>query len=254
MGLGPTPIDALTGLGQILLENPNAETPNRDSQEGFFQIPLIQQGGARHSVREFLVDTVNARYPLTVRTNCFVTKVNFDTSGPTPRATGVEFLDGPHLYRASPLSGGAGSAGSATASSEVILAGGSYNSVQLLKLSGIGPQSELTSFNIPILVDSPGIGTNMQDRYEIPVNVKHPNDFSILDGCTFDMKDHDKCYHQWLENPNILAQRGAYATDGLAAAMAVNSDTADDSDIDLFIFGGPVNFVGYFPQWGGTYS
>lgn len=32
--------------------------------------------------------------------------------------------------------------------------------------------------------------------------------------------------------------------------MAVNSDTADNSDIDLYIFGGPVKFTGYFPRWG----
>ena len=96
-GQGPTPIDALLGLGQLLLQSPNAETPSRDSQEGFFQIPLTQQGGARHSVREFIVDTVNAGFPLTLRTNCFVTKVDFDTSGTRPRAVAVEFLDGRHV-------------------------------------------------------------------------------------------------------------------------------------------------------------
>ena len=249
-GLGPDPISAITGLGNLLLNDPNARRPGRDGAEGFFPIPLIQQGGARHSVREFITDTVNAGYPLTVRTSCFVTKVNFDASGSTPKATGIEFLDGEHLYRASPLSGGQGTPGSATASKEVILSGGTYNTVQMLKLSGVGPQAELQSHNIPVLVNSPGVGTNMQDRYEIPVNVEHPNDFPILDGCTFDMKDHDKCYQQWLNNPYILAQRGVYASNGLAAAMAVNSQTADNSDIDLYIFGAPANFTGYFPQWG----
>ena len=250
VGAGPTPLNAITGLTNLLVNDPNAEVPNRDSEEGFFSIPLIQQGGARTSVRDFIVSTVNAGYPLTVRTNCYVTKVDFDTSGSTPRATGVEFLDGDHLYRASPLSGSAGTPGSATATKEVILSGGTYNTVQMLKLSGIGPSAELQSFNIPVLVDLPGVGTNMQDRYEIPVNVQHPNDFPILDGCTFDMKEHDLCYQQWLNNPDVLAQRGAYATDGLAAAMAVRSNFASTSDIDLFIFGGPVDFTGYFPQWG----
>lgn len=40
------------------------------------------------------------------------------------------------------------------------------------------------------------------------------------------------------------------ATNGLAAAMAVRSQTASTSDIDLFIFGGPIDFTGYFPKWG----
>lgn len=249
-GVGPSPLSALTGLGNLLVNDPNARVPGRDSEEGFFSIPLIQRNGARHAVRDFVLDTVNAGYPLTVRTNCFVTKVDFDTSGPTPKATGVEFLDGKQLYRASPLSGSQGTPGSANATKEVILAGGTYNTVQMLKLSGIGPQDELQSHNIPVLVHLPGVGINMQDRYEIPVNVVHPNDFPILDGCTFDMKDHDECYQQWLNNPYILAQRGAYATDGLAAAMQTRSRFASDSNIDLFTFGGPVDFTGYFPYWG----
>lgn len=201
-------------------------------------------------MRDFIVDTVNQGSPLTVRTNCHVTKINFDTSGATPKAIGVDFLDGPHLYRASPLSGASGTPGTAHARKEVIMAGGSYNTVQTLKLSGIGPQAELQSFDIPVIKNAPGLGSNMQDRYEIPVNAVHPNDFPILDGCTFDAKPHDKCFTQWQNNPSVLGLRGAYGSDGLAAAMAVNSDYADNSDIDLFIFGGPVNFTGYFPHWG----
>lgn len=250
-GVGPTPLNAITGLGDLLLVSPNGPEPGRDSLPGFYQIPLIQQGGARKSVREFIVDTVNGGYPLTVKTNTFVTKINFNTSSTKPRATGVEFLEGEHLYSASPLSsGGTGTQGSAAATKEIIISAGTYNTVQLLKLNGIGPSNELKSFGIPVLVDLPGLGTNMQDRYEVPVNTKHPDNFAILDGCTFDEKPQDKCLQQWISNPNVLALRGAYATDGLAGAMAQVSSTSPTGDIDLFIFGGPVDFEGYFPQWG----
>ncbi|KAI7632102.1 glucose-methanol-choline oxidoreductase-like protein, partial [Hortaea werneckii] len=180
----------------------------------------------------------------------FVTKVDFDQINGTSRATGVQYLEGSYLYRASPLSGGEGTPGSATASKEVILSGGTYNTVQMLKLSGIGPRSELESHGIEVVSDLPGVGTNMQDRYEIPLSAVHPDDFAILDGCTFDMKSHDKCYTQWRNHLNILAARGAYATNGLAAAMAQVSTTSPTGDVDLYIFGGPVNFIGYFPQWG----
>lgn len=245
------PLSAVLGLTNLLLANPNSRiNPLRDSTQGFFQIPLIQRGGARMGVRERIVDTVNGGYPLTVRTNCHVTKIIFDTSGSAPRAVGVEFLDGDHLYRASPLSGATGTSGSANATKEVIISGGTYNTVQMLKLSGVGPQDELASLGIDVVKDLPGLGTNMQDRYEVPVNVKHPDNFKILDGCTFDAKPHDKCYTQWKNNLNILAARGTYATNGLAGTMAVNSDAADNKDIDLYIFGGPVNFQGYFPGWG----
>jgi choline dehydrogenase len=250
MGEGPSPLKTVIGLAS-LLHDPNAQSPSRDSTQGYFQIPLTQENGARRAVRDFIVDTVNAGYPLTVRTNCHVTKVVFDTSSGTPRATGVEFLDGAHLYRASPLSGTTGTAGSANATKEVILAGGTYNSVQMLKLSGIGPKAELASFGINTLVDLPGVGTNMQDRYEIPVNVVHETDFSLLDGCTFDGKAHDECFEQWVDTPvEFLASRGTYGSNGFATAMGVRSDFAANSDLDLFIFGGPVDFTGYFPYWG----
>ena len=45
----------------------------------------------------------------------------------------------------------------------MILAGGVFNTPQILKLSGIGPKDELTQFDIPVLVDLPGVGHNMQE-------------------------------------------------------------------------------------------
>ncbi|KAH9831052.1 Oxygen-dependent choline dehydrogenase [Teratosphaeria destructans] len=253
-GFGPDPLAAVTGLLNTLLNDPNNRLlPNRDSAEGFYQVPLIMRSGVRNGVRERIVDTKNQGYPLTVRMDCHVTKLLFDTkspSGANPRVTGVEFLDGKHLYRASPLSGGKGTPGTATATKEVIVAGGTYNTFQLLALSGIGPKDQLDKLGIPVVRNIPGLGKNLQDRYEIPVNVKHPNDFPVLAGCTFDAKPHDECYQKWLNNPYILGQRGAYATNGLAAAMVVHSDYASDSNVDLFIFGGPVDFIGYFPGWG----
>lgn len=251
MGVGPDPVDAVTGLAGTLVVDPNSElNPERDSTQGFFQIPLIMKNGVRTAVRDFISSTVQAGYPLTVRENCHVTRILFNTTDSTPVATGAEFLDGNYLYSASPFTGGKGTTGTATASKEVIISGGTFNTPQLLKLSGIGPEAELKSFGIPVISDLPGLGTNMQDRYEIPVNVRHPKDFTILSGCTFDNKPQDECLTKWQGNPYILAQKGAYATDGLAAAMAVNSKYAADSNIDLFIFGGPVDFIGYFPQWG----
>ncbi|KAL2064103.1 hypothetical protein VTL71DRAFT_4597 [Oculimacula yallundae] len=251
MGLGPDPLNAVTGLAGTLLVDPNGRlNPARDSAEGLFQIPLIMKDGKRTSVRDFITSTVQKGYPLTVRQNCFVTKVNFNTTGSTPVATGIEFLDGKQLYRASPLSGSSGAPGTVKATKEVILSGGAFNTPQLLKLSGIGPRAELQKFNIPMIKDLPGVGTNMQDRYEIGLNVKHPKDFALLDGCTFDSKPADRCLTKWQNNPSILAQKGAYASNGLAATMSVRSDVASTTDIDLYVFGGPVNFIGYFPGWG----
>lgn len=88
-----------------------------------------------------------------------MTKINFEDVNGTPRATGVEYLEGKSLYRADARSTTAQvtGKGSVQASREVIVAGGAYNTPQLLKLSGIGPASELESFGIPVVVDLPGV-------------------------------------------------------------------------------------------------
>ena len=190
------------------------------------------------------------KYPLDVRMNCHVTKVTFDETEDPPRATGVEFLDGAYLYRASPRSGNAdpGAPGSAKASREVIVAGGTYNSPQILKLSGIGPEAELKEFGIPVIVDSPGVGTNLQDHYETNVQGTVPKDFSALDGCNFGFNgQEDPCLERW-KNP-ILGNRGTYASSGLGVAMLYPSTASAEGDYDAFIFGGPVNFRGYFPHY-----
>jgi choline dehydrogenase len=251
LGVSVPLVTPLLNLANLLLQSPNNRlNPARDAQEGFFQIPLIMEGGTRKAVREYIQRTVAAGYPLTVQLNTHVTKITFDESGDKPRATGVEYVQGEYLYRASPLHRGTGGKrGSVKAGKEVIISGGTFNTPQILKLSGIGPQDELKKFNIPVVKHLPGVGTNMMDRYEIPVNVKHPKDFDILQGCHFDLKPHDLCLKQWQNNPYVLGARGAYATNGLAAAMAKRSSYASTSDIDLFIFGGPINFQGYFPGW-----
>jgi choline dehydrogenase len=249
MGRGPPPSSPLSGFDN-LFQNPNTLTPGRDSQQGTFAVPFITQKGARHAVRERIIDTVNAKYPLTLRMNSHVTKVVFTNTTGTPRATGVQFLDGAHLYRASPFSGSKGIPGSATATKEVILAGGVYNTVQMLKLSGIGPQAELRSFGITPLVNLPGVGLNMQDRYEVSVNTMHKRNFTVIDGCTYDAQSHDACYQRWKSNPSdVGTSRGPYVSDGVAISMGVRSAYAANSDLDLYIFGGAFNFNGYFPGW-----
>lgn len=47
---------------------------------------------------------------------------------------------------------------------EVILSAGAFQSPQLLKTSGIGPKAELERYDIPVLVDLPGVGGGMQDH------------------------------------------------------------------------------------------
>jgi choline dehydrogenase len=55
------------------------------------------------------------------------------------------------------------------ATGEVILAGGTVNSPQLLMLSGIGPADQLSRVGIPAVHDLPGVGANLQDHPMVSV-------------------------------------------------------------------------------------
>ncbi|SPO01708.1 probable choline dehydrogenase and related flavoproteins [Cephalotrichum gorgonifer] len=249
--------NTIINLGTLLAGDANSASKHRDTEPGYYQIPIATDGSARNGPRELLTavrDAKNAdgskKYPLDIRMNCHVTKVTFDESVSPPRATGVEFLDGKYLYSASPRSknAGKGTPGSASASREVIVAGGVYNSPQILKLSGVGPVEELNEFGIKVVADLPGVGTNLQDHYETVVQGSIPSNFSALDGCTFDQPGtDDPCLERW-KNP-VLGNRGIYASSGLGAAMTYKSSVTADDSFDTLIFGGPVNFRGYYPNY-----
>lgn len=55
---------------------------------------------------------------------------------------------------------------------EVILSTGALNSPRLLMLSGIGPEDQLTSLGIPVKVNAPDVGANLQDHAQVPVMVE----------------------------------------------------------------------------------
>jgi choline dehydrogenase len=97
-----------------------------------------------------------------------VTRVLFSNDTANPTAIGVEYMQGANLYSASPhyKNGTKGNLTQVFARNEVIVSGGTFNSPQLLKLSGIGPKAELAKFNIPLVKDLPGVGENMADNYE----------------------------------------------------------------------------------------
>lgn len=49
-------------------------------------------------------------------------------------------------------------------SREVILAAGAVHTPQILELSGIGSSDILSQFDIPVIINLPGVGNNFQDH------------------------------------------------------------------------------------------
>ena len=165
-------------------DDPN-DHRNRAFVEGLATIPLATTGGRRNGTREFVV-RVSKEYPdrLMVRTNHLATRIVFDDN---KRAIGVECWKGNNLYRADPRAANppAYEKVEFLCTREVIGAGGAFNTPQLLMLSGVGPKQHLADMNIPVLADRPGVGSRLQDRYEVGVVTEMRRNFSMLKGATF---------------------------------------------------------------------
>lgn len=254
-------LTTVAGLGLVLTADLNSGLPGRDQVQTLYQVPIAVDATTlkRNGPRDFILSVSNAesggsrKYHLDVALNTFVTKINFDTTGDKPRATGVDFLKGQSLYAADPrYSGANGTKGSVNVKKEVIVSGGTFESPKLLKLSGIGPRDELESFGIDVVKDLPGVGTNLQDRYEVGIIGEAPTDFFITKDCTFGYSSPDPCLEKWQNGLTVIG-KGTYATNGIAIAITKKSSTAGQeefsSDPDLFISGAPANFKGYFPGY-----
>lgn len=229
--------------------DPNAQQVQQESMSGLWLIPLSVGGGRRCSTREpLLAAAAAAGSRLRILTDCLATRLVLDGSN---ACTGVEYLAGPHLYRADPLAGtaGPGQPGTVTATREVVVAGGSFNSPQLLMLSGIGPAEELGRLGLEVRVASPGVGTNLQDRYEIGVVAQTRKDLSLVTGGAFHPprpgEPSDPYLAEWLDG------KGPYATNGGLLAVVAASSAAQPVP-DLFLFALPADFRGYFPGYAET--
>ncbi|MFE7393940.1 GMC family oxidoreductase [Streptomyces sp. NPDC057582] len=240
------PLSPLEGLGSLV--DPNDWHVQTRGLQGLWQIPISTANGWRSAARE-RVQAVRRSHPdnLIVRTNALVTQVVLDESGTV--AAGVDYLDQPHAYRADPHSHdglGPPVRRRVLASREVILAAGAFNSPQLLMLSGIGPRDELERHGVRVRVDLPGVGANLQDRYEVGVVSQMDREFSVVKDCDFHAPrpgaEPDRCYQAWQRG------EGLYTTNG--AVVGITRKSRPELDVpDLFIFGGPFDFRGYHPGY-----
>jgi choline oxidase len=119
---------------------------------GFFQINADEDNTRMSSSRSYLHPITGRRRNLVVRTGAWVKQVLFDAA---KRATGVAYLDST-TFRYDTV----------RARREVILSAGAIDTPKLLMLSGIGPAGHLCDVGIDVLVDSPGVGSNLDDHVE----------------------------------------------------------------------------------------
>ena len=132
---------------------PYCEDYNGAMQEGFSDSESSIGHGRRQSTAATYLAQAQGRSNLTIQTRALVNRILLDKD----RAIGIEYQHGNDTIWV-------------YARREVILSGGSYNSPQLLMLSGIGPADHLLDLGIKVQHDLPGVGQNLSE---------HPN-FGVM--------------------------------------------------------------------------
>jgi len=220
--------------------DPNDWRMVRNNGFGVCYAPLTTRVSARTGSRERVLD-VARRFPerLRIELDALATRVLFDENR---RAVGVEYLKGRHLYRAhAQPSREPGERCEAHAAREVILSGGAFNTPQLLMLSGIGARQELEQHRIQCRVELPGVGANLQDRYEVSVVNRMRSDWEFLAGAQF--AKNDRQFARWEHS-----RSGVYASNGGVLAI-INRSSGSLPLPDLFFAGLLGRFEGYFPGY-----
>jgi len=123
---------------------------NGATQDGVGHFQTTTRNGRRCSAAAAYLRPARRRSNLVIETNALARRIVMEGR----RAVGVEF------------STGAGTR-TARARREVVVCGGTFNSPQLLQLSGIGPADLLRDLGITVATDLPGVGANLQDHLAV---------------------------------------------------------------------------------------
>ncbi|KAK7905430.1 hypothetical protein LTR67_000152 [Exophiala xenobiotica] len=209
---------------------PTCADPNSGTSAGAYFLPVCldpttqTRSDARCAYHDAAADRPNYH----ILTNTQVVRVVFDNSTITnstpnarpdiPLAVGVELLGGRIVY----------------ARREVILAAGAIHTPQILELSGIGDANVLSSLDVPVVLDLPGVGNNLQDhallRLEYPYQSPIPNPSWLLTNSTFNASAGTEYFSSrtgpWTSKPSTavafpsLAQitNASYALDMISTA------------------------------------
>ena len=131
---------------------------NGASNKGFDVWQSIFRNGHRHNTINNYLDGARLRSNLTVMTDTFVNKVVIEND----IAVGVECFQTDSLINIK-------------AKKEIVLSTGTYATPKLLMLSGVGPAEHLKSLGINVILDLPGVGSNLSDHLRTDVGVTAPD-------------------------------------------------------------------------------
>jgi choline dehydrogenase len=133
---------------------PKTSDFNGGDNSGSAYFDVNQRRGIRWNTSKAFLKPAARRPNLTIMTGCHVERLLLETAETGPRCTGIVFTGG-------------GTQWQATAKRETLLTAGAIGSPQLLQLSGIGPAALLREHGITPVLDSPGVGGNLQDHLQL---------------------------------------------------------------------------------------
>lgn len=154
-------VSEYSGISQVFLKagqevgyeyNPDF---NGKQQEGVGPFQVTQKKGRRCNTAQAYLKPIKQRKNLKIITHAHVTKLDIESG----RVTGLQYER-------------KGKKSILIAHKEVIISAGAINSPQVLMLSGIGPKQELEKHNIPVKVDLPGVGENLQDHLDVIMSTR----------------------------------------------------------------------------------
>jgi choline dehydrogenase len=129
---------------------PRNDDFNGAQQKGAGYYHSIARNGRRASCAAAYLRPARNRANLHVLTEALVTRIGFEGT----RAATVHYEQGDTTH-------------SVRAHREILLCGGSFNSPQLLQLSGVGPRALLERHGIPMVLDVPGVGEGLQEHFYV---------------------------------------------------------------------------------------
>lgn len=233
----------------VAVKDINLDIPGRDQHDDVYQVPFkADERGRRYSAANRVKDSLRRNIPLTIRYENLVSKILFDEDDDLT-ANGVEYLNGQSLYRADPRATKSNNNSTYTtrtakANREVIVAGGTFNTPQILMLSGVGPAEHLREHNITVIHDLPGVGRNLRDHYEVPVIQQFASNFTMFDHCYLHADGKDPCYEEWRVNGT-----GPWTTLGFFQFIQTTSSVAPRNDRDLILYGAADAILGHLPPY-----
>jgi choline dehydrogenase len=179
---------------------PRNDDFNGAVQEGAGYYQNTMRVGVRSSTAAAYLKPARRRENLHVVSQALASRVLFDGR----RATGVEYLV-------------RGETRTARANSEVLVAGGAFNSPQLLQLSGLGPAELLRSHGISVIADLPGVGSDLNDHYFARIIMRCTEPITLNDAA-----------RNWVQGAKavfqyVLTRRGYFAMPAISAGCFVRA-------------------------------